>query len=213
MKVHVSADSSPQYYGYYLRGFRQLFADLDVKFATRGLPKLLGPRDGLAMEMGNGRKVFIAADDHATVNTAALEWCDVYGQVNFDPANRKLPGGSKMIPLGPGFGVRSSSTIRSEIEVLKASLAGGTSFANPVARVRAIVKHQHDRLALADYRPGKSSDDQLFFLASFWHKHPAANTQRHELWQAMQSLQGIHCSGGFVTEAPGPAEAVGDHDA
>ena len=198
-KVVVSADSSPQYYSYYLSGFEQVLGPLELDFSTSDLPRLSGPRDGVALLLPGGRKVFIAADDHAAVNLEALQWCDVYGQVNLDPASHRLPNGHKLIAIGPGFGIRWHGPTHATRYVLDAWRAGGRRFAGPAARWRALMRHQHQRLPLAGYRPGTSDSSSLFFLASFWHQHPHANTARIELWQAMHSLHDVRLEGGFVS--------------
>jgi hypothetical protein len=197
--VLLSPDSSPQYYSYYIDGFIELWGGLRVRYSTTETPRLDGPRDGLAMVLPAGERVFIAADDHPTINHEALDWCDVYGQVNFDPANATMPQGHKLTSLGPGFGVQRTHAARS---VLRAWARGGHHFAGPVARVRAASKHQLDRLALSEYRPSSSSDDTLFFLASYWHKHPEANDARRELWSEFHRSCKLDLIGGFVNADP-----------
>ncbi len=210
--VVVSPDSSPQYYGYYLSGFEELLGPLKFRYGSNDLPRLSSPRDGLAMLLPSGRKIFIAADDHSTVNEEALAWCDVYGQVNVDPSCRRHEGFHKIMPIGPGFGIRWHSTAFATRYVLSASLSGGRTFAGPAARCRSLVRHQRQRLPLSEYGPRSSTADRLFFLASFWHQHPEANVARIELWQAMQQLPGIRLAGGFVSApATVPAALRADH--
>ena len=206
-RLVVSADSSPQYYSFYLSGFEQLFGPLDLSFSVNDLPRLSGPRDGMALVLPDGRKIFVAADDHPTVNEAALAWCDVYGQVNLEPAHQALPGGHKLVAIGPGFGIRWHGLVHATHYVLGAWCAGGRNFAGPVARWRALMKHQRQRLLLSDYRPSSSDDHSLFFLASYWHKHPDANTARVELWDAMRRVRDVELAGGFVG-APADLPAV-----
>ena len=195
--ILISPDSSPQYYSYYLDGLTNAIPGARVRYSVAETPRLTSPRDGLAVVLPSGRRLFIAADDHPTVNLAALSWCDVYGQVNLESAQRNQPGGNKLLALGPGFGTRQSSSLRAIAHVLGASARGGRSFAGPLPRARAIAKHQRDRLPLCAYRPQPSSDDTLFFLASFWHQHPQANNARIDLWSALQHT-GLKLEGGFV---------------
>ena len=197
-RLVVSADSSPQYYGYYLSGFEEVLGPINLAFSASDLPALSGPRDGMAVLCPSGRKVFIAADDHPTVNHEALEWCDVYGQINLDPANLNLPGGEKLIPIGPGFGTRWHGQLHATQYVFDAWRADGRNFAGPMARWRAVMRHQRQRLPLSAYRPTISDDHVLFFLASYWQQHPQANAQRSELWSAMQRCRGVLLEGGFV---------------
>lgn len=199
--ILISPDSSPQYYSYYLDGLTAAVPGARVRYSVTETPRLTSPRDGLAVVLPSGRRLFIAADDHPTVNLAALSWCDVFGQVNLDPAQRNQPNGNKLMALGPSFGTRQSSSVRAIARVLGASANGGRSFAGPLPRARAIAKHQRDRLPLGAYRPQPSSDDTLFFLASFWHQHPQANETRLDLWSALQNRRGLILEGGFVHAA------------
>ena len=206
-RLVISADSSPQYYSFYLAGFEQLLGQLDLSFSVNDLPRLIGPRDGMALVLPGGRKVFVAADDHPTVNDEALAWCDVYGQANLDPAHQALPGGHKLVAIGPGFGIRWHGRVHATRYVLGAWRAGGRHFAGPAARWRALIKHQRQRLPLSAYQPGSSDDHSLFFLASYWHKHPQANTARIELCNAMRRVRDVELEGGFVG-APANVPAV-----
>lgn len=210
-RVVVSADSSPQYYSYYLSGFEQVLGPLQLAFSANDLPRLSSPRDGIALLLPDGLKVFIAADDHPTVNQDALEWCDVYGQVNLDPANQQLVHGDRLVAIGPGFGICWHGMAYSTRYIARAWRAGGNRFAGPAARWKALMRHQRQRLPLDAYQPGTSDPRTLFFLASYWHRHPSANTARLELWTAMQSLTDLRLEGGFVSApAEVPAELCAD---
>ena len=111
----IHADSSLQYYGYYLAGFESIFGAVPLSFGTHDLPRLAAPQEGLAVELVDGRRIFVSAADRAAINEEALEWCDAYGMVNLDPRSRLLVGGHKLVPLGPGFGIRWGSRVERSI--------------------------------------------------------------------------------------------------
>ena len=102
----VHPDSSFSYYGYYLHGFEQALGPLRIRFSRNDLPALLSQRDGIAVLLADGCRIFIAADDHTTINEVALEWCDVYGMVNLDRSASPAADSRKVVPIGPGFGIR-----------------------------------------------------------------------------------------------------------
>ena len=150
----IHPDSSLSYYGYYLCGFEQALGRIKLRFSLGDLPALLGPRDGLAVITDDGKRIFIAADDTPTINPEALHWCDVYGKVNLDRSLDELSRSPKVVPIGPGFGIRWRSLGHDALYVARAGAAGGNAFARPLDLGTAA---QH-RYSMSDYldRTGRS---------------------------------------------------------
>lgn len=129
-------------------------------------------RDGIAIVTPDHKRLFIAADDHPTINPAALAWCDVYGQVNLDPDNidpndtdphgDSLAGVAKLVPIGPGFGVRGAALLRDWRMVAHLARHRANRFAAPQARARALHKHRRERARLHAYRPAPSNNGEVF---------------------------------------------------
>jgi glycosyltransferase involved in cell wall biosynthesis len=194
----VHPDSSYQYYGYYLLGFEQHFGGVRFRFSRNDLPALRGPEYGLAVIEPGGRKIFIAADDHSDVNGAALAWCDVYGMVNVPLDQAGLAADQRIVPIGPSFGVRWQSTVGAWRFLASARAAGRPTFAGLPARCRAANAHQHRRLTLDRYHPGRSEPDQVFFISSAWDRHPGAVTVREAFVRAVRTVPVVEFEGGIV---------------
>lgn len=192
-------DSSPQYYGYYLIGLQRALGRLRIRFSRNDLPPLLGPRDGLPVLLEDGTRLFIAADDLTRVNNDALAWCQAYGMVNLDRHARRGPETSpKILPIGPNFGIRwtTYAGVVRYLAVARRSTPG--SFASFPSRLRAALKHHHQRVTFEHYYHGRSADDYIFFLASAWSRHPETDTSRAEFIRVVKSQEGIRFEGGLV---------------
>ena len=194
----IHPDSSLSYYGYYLCGFEQALGRIKLRFSLGDLPALLGPRDGLAVITDDGKRIFIAADDTPTINPEALHWCDVYGKVNLDRSLDELSRSPKVVPIGPGFGIRWRSLGHDALYVARAGAAGGNAFARPLSRFRAAGKHHRDRVPLHLYSASVSDPDELFFIATYWSKHTNANPPRQTFVRAVRGMEGLRFQGGLV---------------
>jgi hypothetical protein len=197
MRVTFSASSSLQYYAYYLSGLRSVLGPFEARFAQQDLPQLGNAREGLCVVLESGVRLFIAADDFSTINEEALDWCDAYGQVNVAPGVRSHRNGHKILPLGPGFGIRWEPR-RVAYRYALSAAAVGREFAGFGARLKAFALHERTRAPLDRYMREESDGGYLFFLGTYWSKHPEANGPRQALWSAMCELTGIRVEGGFV---------------
>jgi glycosyltransferase involved in cell wall biosynthesis len=199
VSVRVHPGSSFAYYGFYLSGLKRS-GRLRLRFDRRDMPDLTEPKAGLALETADGRRVFIAANDHPTIDPAALAWSDVLGIVNHDPAE---PGAAdpKVIALGPGFGVRWHGFAHAVSYVARCAAADGASAHTArmtASRLKAAVAHQRSRSPLALYRPAASDPGYLFFLATNWSRHPEVNPAREAFVATARAVPGLRFEGGLV---------------
>lgn len=207
MRIIVSAGSSLQYYGHFLAGIESTVGPIDVTFASQDLPAIRSTRDGMAVVLADDTRLFLDADDHAGIDTAALEWCDAYGKVNLLPRDLEIPDAHKLVPLGPSFGLRWTSWHSAARLTIAASRRGGSTV--PMhSRFVALARHFSRRRPLSDYRPGTSDPSRMFFLATYWHQHPDANTERLTIWEAIVADGRWHTAGGFVGAPDTVPEAV-----
>lgn len=207
MRIIVSAGSSLQYYGHYLAGIESTVGPVDVTFASQDLPAIRSTRDGMALVLADGTRLFLDADDHAGIDTAALEWCDAYGKVNLLPHDLETPIAHKLVPLGPSFGLRWTSWHSAARLALAASRTDGSTVPAH-SRLVALARHFSRRRPLSDYRPGTSDPSRMFFLATYWHQHPEANTERQTIWDAIVADGRWHTTGGFVGAPDAVPEAL-----
>ena len=191
---------SPRYYGFYLQGFREAFG-WGVTLSTTGFPALSDPKAGMAAILPDGQRVFIAANDFATVDPAVVAWADVVGQVNVDPDAHRS---AKVVPLGPSFGTPWYSIPSLAAFVLRVGLM--TSPGRTPAMLRDYLRHQVERETVAAYVPGVSDPATVFFLANFWSNAPEANQRRLRFVKAVQRVPMVSLDGGFWSAGAMPPE-------
>ena len=114
-------------------------------FPSAGNDDFYQPKDSLAVlvdTVEGPRRLFISADDHATIRGPELDWADRLGKVNLPLESGPERGDERVIALGPSFGVRSWD-LRESL-----SMAWKTRRAMP-----AELAHQHrSRLFFDQYR-------------------------------------------------------------
>ena len=196
--LHVQAESSHQYYTYYLSGLDQALGGTRLRFGTSGFPSLRSPRDGMSIITETRRRIFLAADDGTEINLDALAWCDIYAKINLLPSDEKNFGGGKLVALGPGFGIRWGKRTAALALSMKASFAGGGRFASPAARLRAADRHWRSRSSLGAYEPGHSDPTYLFMVATYWTNHVPDNEERIVALNAARGISGLQFEGGLV---------------
>ena len=213
LTVHPCFD--PTYYGFYWEGFRRL--GLEAQVSTNGFPSagndgFYQPKDSLAVLVDTTegrRRLFVSADDHATIRGPALDWADRLGKVNLPLESGPQKGDERVIALGPSFGVRSWDLRESLSMAWKTRLAMPAALAHQ-RRSRQFFDQYRNRLPEHDYRPATSDPDFVFFAAWPWTKHPEVNPPRADFIRACQRQTGLRFDGGFVPRRRGnPTELDG----
>lgn len=196
----IHPNVSPRYYGYYLSGFQEILGS-NLRFTTRGMPKIQNPTSGMALILPEGERIFLAANDHAVVSSEAVEWADVVGQVNVDPRS-DLP--DNVVPIGPSFGTPWGSRAGLAAFILRAGLRADP--AKVPAMMRDYLRNEADRSPLSMYTPQEGAHDNVYFLASYWGQSPEANARRLHFVKAVERARGITLTGGFWSPRALPAD-------
>lgn len=182
---------SPRYYRYYMDGLEAVYGRTP-KLRTRGFPELRDPKEGMAVILPDGLRLFIAANDFAVVDPAVVAWADVVGQVNVDPATAYSP---KVIPIGPSFGLPWRSRPSLASFVVRSGVMAAPS--RVPAMLRDYLRDHGDRAPLSDFRPSLSTDSDVFFIANYWSNAPAANERRLRFVRAVRRRPSLTLTGGF----------------
>lgn len=190
---------SPRYYGFYLSGLEEQYGS--ARLSTKSFPKMIDPKSGMAAILPGGRKIYIAANDHAWVDAEFVNWADVVAQVNVDPMST-YP--ANVLPIGPGFGTPWNSTRALVVFVLRSGLM--TRPERAPAMLRDYLHAQSERAPLGQYVPGVSSSNEIYFIANYWQNADAANLRRLRFVQAAASNSHASFSGGFWSNALLPEE-------
>jgi hypothetical protein len=191
---------SPRYYRYYLDGLEAVF-ERRPKLKTKGFPELRDPKDGMAVILPDGKRLFIAANDFAVVDPAVLAWADVVGQVNVDPA---LSYSSKVVPIGPSFGIPWTS--RASLAAFIVRSGAMTDPTRVPAMLRDYLRANTERAPLSAYASGRSLEGVVFFVATYWRNAPSANERRLRFLRAVRRQPELELSGGFWSQAELPTE-------
>ncbi len=190
---------SPRYYRFYLDGLEAVYGRTPT-LRTRGFPELRDPKEGMAVILPDGLRLFIAANDFAVVDPGVVAWADVVGQVNVDPATSYSP---KVIPIGPSFGLPWRSRPSLASFVLRSGAMAAPS--RVPAMLRDYLRANGDRAPLSEFRPSLSTDSEVFFIANYWNNAPAANERRLRFVRAVRRRPSLTLSGGFRSREDLPA--------
>lgn len=196
----VQAKFSPRYYGFYLAGFQKVLGER-VRFSTKGFPEVRDPKDGMALILPKGEKIFIAANDFSEVSNEATEWADVVGQVNLDPHKRLA---ANVVPIGPSFGTPWETTVGLTSLILRSGMR--SSPARIPVMLRDYLGMQKSRSPLSSYVTGESSHDNIYFLANYWSQSPKTNDLRLQFLKGVERVPGITLTGGFWSAGEVPSE-------
>ena len=191
---------SPRYYRYYLDGLEAVFGR-KPKLRTKGFPELRDPKNGMAVILPNGQRLFIAANDFAVVDPAVVAWADVVGQVNVDPGLSYSP---KVVPIGPSFGLPWSS--RASLAAFVIRSGAMTDPSRVPAMLRDYLRANSERAPLSAYTFEDSADEFVFFVATYWRNAPSANERRLRFLRAVQRRPGLQLGGGFWSREELPTD-------
>jgi len=193
--VHPAADLS--YASFVLEGLAEVLGPSNIRYSTEGFPNRFGGGRVLAFYRADDpmARCFVTFNDHPRVNQMGVEWGRVYGMVNV--RDDDVNGG--VVPLGPTFGVRlSSSSLTARHLVHSFVWAGARPLRAVVGRARAAYQHQRRRTTIGRYRPGRSDPDYVFFTAWPWAKHTEVNPPRARFIEACRRAPGLAFEGGFA---------------
>jgi len=205
-KVYIYALSNVAYDGYYISGLKKFLGIKRVIFSTKRFPRF-GFYDGLAVIIkypDKEIKLCIDANDRNEIILSQLEWCDVYGKVNYNPNVVPRQGAEKVIPIGSSFGIRLWN-------LPETIFMAGFNF----IRFYSVIPHkklflsnywaQYLRKPLSFYlhNSSQSKSDYVFFVSTIWKNNPETNQLRANFIAACKEVKNIHFEGGFAPRKDG----------
>lgn len=193
--VHPAAELS--YASFVLEGLAALLGPASIQYSTEGFPNRFGGGRVLAFYRSDDptARCFLTFHDHPRVNQMGVQWARVYGMVNV----REEDVADEVVPLGPTFGVRLTSSLLTARHIVHAwSWAGVRPPRDAAERARAVYQHQRRRTTIARYHAGRSDPDYIFFTAWPWAKHTNVNPPRARFIEASRRSPGLTFEGGFA---------------
>jgi hypothetical protein len=205
--IRIHPQFNIPYYSLYLDGLVRLFGRGSISFERGSMPAETEFDDGFAFVVQRGRasakrehRVYVSANDFTRYDRLALAWCDRYGMVNLDP-KEPVPGdASKVIALGPSFGVQrwGSSLWGTYRDVAEIMGKAGYPASVKLQRLRAMRRYFFERVPEPQLSPGDSSGNYVFYVAWPWKKHAEVNPPRARFIRACKAMPGVELEGGFV---------------
>ena len=194
------------YYSLYLDGLVRIFGRSALRFDRAAMPETEFD-DGFAFTVerpdstyGRSHRVYVSANDFSRYDKLALAWCDRYGIVNLDP-RVPVPGdASKVMAIGPSFGVQrwGDSLVGTYRDV--AEIMGRARYPLLVSaqRLRQMRRYFFERVPEPALVPGESQPDYVFYVAWPWKKHGEVNPPRARFMRACKATPRLRFEGGFV---------------
>lgn len=199
--VYVYALCDVFYDSFYLKGIKDVYQS--YTFNVSKFPKF--KQDTFAaiiIEKGSEKKIIIDSNDGTKYNLEALEWCDVYGKINYNLKDIPSEFEHKIIPIGPSFGIK----IWNLFQTLFLASINTIKFYKFINNKRTFVANywrQYNRLRLDSYKWKKSSDTYVFFTSSIWKNEPKTNDLRAAFIKACALNDKLEFEGGFAPRNDG----------
>lgn len=203
LKVYIFGLCDVFYDGYYIQGLYETFDN--VEFNISKFPSLRQGTFAFIIESNTDiiKKIIIDSKDSNEIDQFALDWCNLYGKVNYNEKKSKVGYTNKVIPIGPSFGVR----IWSFFETTVFMIVNFFRFKKSILNKREFIANywrQYQRFSLKEYvNKSESSNDEVFFINSIWKQEPQTNTNRSLFITACKNNTKIHFEGGFVARKDG----------
>ena len=157
------------------------------------------------------KRIVIDAVDMPNINKDVLEWCDVYGKVNFSYAELPSRHVEKIVPIGPSFGVR----------IWPFFYAGVLALSNwPKSKLRKkyfrsyianYFRQFRYRLPESQYFYTIPEKNYIFFLSTIWKGFPKTNNYRMTFIKYCKSMESIEFEGGFAPQINNKASGYDEY--
>lgn len=189
------------YDGYYIEGIKKVYGN--YSFNTSKFPKFRQGTFAFIIENDQySKKIIIDSTDKTDIELDLLEWCDVYGKINYNQNNIPSLNAEKIKPIGPNFGIKIWNLLYTSYNML----FNFVRFRKVISNKReffATYWRQYNRFYLKDYKPLKSSNNEVFFMNSIWKEEKETNTNRALFIRTCKEFKEIIFEGGFAARANG----------
>ncbi|MDP3358885.1 MAG: hypothetical protein Q8S41_05995 [Lutibacter sp.] len=200
-KIYVYALCDVYYDSFYLYGIQKLFSS--YKFNINKFPKFRQGTFAVLIQDGDSAiKLIIDSRDTNEYDEEGLNWCDVYGKVNYNIKNIPKKHKEKIKPIGPSFGIKIWNF---PITIFKA-INNYLKFRRSITNRREFLANywrQYKRLPLESYQYAPSLNDYVFFTGSIWKKESLTNNARAAFIKACKANNKIVFEGGFAPRKDG----------
>ncbi|GAA3779774.1 hypothetical protein [Flavobacterium ginsengiterrae] len=204
-KVYIFGLFNAFYDSFYIKGIQDLFGKNKIEYNVSLFPRFKQNTFAVIFKYNDNTeyKVIIDSRDAADIWKDELLWCDVYGKINYNIAEIPADLGSKIIPIGPSFGIKFFNLYESLFLGLKNTLSFRSVLLNPKDYL-ANYWRQYKRLPLEDYYiKEKVLEKYVFFISSIWKKEFQTNTNRANFIKACKDSSSVLFEGGLAPRKDG----------
>ncbi|KAF2325964.1 hypothetical protein [Flavobacterium nitrogenifigens] len=200
-KIYIYGLCNIFYDAYYIQGLNEVYKNFE--FNVSKFPAFSQGTFAVIIEEGNqSKKIIIDSRDSSEISTPELEWCDVYGKINYNSKDLPVTYEKKIVRIGPSFGVR----IWNLIETLYFLTLNFVKFRKNIKNKKEFIANywrQYKRLELKKYQYVKSSLNEIFFMNSIWKKENETNENRALFIETCKKKSNLIFEGGFAARTNG----------
>ncbi|MFL9831979.1 hypothetical protein ABS764_14095 [Flavobacterium sp. ST-87] len=201
-KVYVYGLCNVFYDAYYIKGLNEVIGK--VNFNISKFPLFKQGTFAVIIENTNSvKKIIIDSGDSNEIDLMNLQWCDVYGKINYDKTVwQHGEMAKKIISIGPGFGIK----IWNLFKTLFYMGVNFYKFKTHISNKRDFVANywrQYKRLYISKYYPEVSSKNEVFFISSIWRKEKDTNDYRALFIECCKENRKVVFEGGFASRTDG----------
>lgn len=207
-KIYIYGLCNVYYESFYIQGLKEHFGVKKVFFNISKFPKF-GIYDAMAIiiEFENHKiKLCIDSNDRNEIIKHQLDWCDIYGKINFNEDVFPENNSYKIKAIGPSFGIKIWNFTTTFI----IAITNFIRFYKNIPLKKFFLsnyKAQYERLPLNRYLIPldikKKPRNYIFFIGSIWKQEPKTNEFRANFIKSCKKNKSIHFEGGFAPRSDG----------
>ncbi|KDN56038.1 glycosyltransferase [Flavobacterium seoulense] len=200
-KVYIYGLCNVFYDGYYILGLKAVYGNFEFNISK--FPNFNQGTFAVIIEDNNELKnIIIDSRDSNEIDTNWLEWCDIYGKINYNKEKLFVTNENKIIAIGPSFGIK----IWDLFYTLYYLILNFFRFKNTISNKKEFIANywrQYKRFRIDCYTPSISSENGVFFISSIWKKEEVTNKNRALFIECCKSNLNINFEGGFAARTDG----------
>lgn len=199
-KVFVYGLCNVFYDAYYILGLKEVYGNFEFNMSK--FPNFKQGTFAVIIEDTTvSKKIIVDSRDSNEIDSVWLQWCDVYGKINYNEA-QQIEDQYKIKAIGPSFGVKIWNSLTTFFYLVFNFLR----FRKNISNKRDFVANywrQYKRLRLNEYCSTISSNKEVFFISSIWKKETATNSNRALFIEVCKNNPNIVFEGGFAARTDG----------
>ncbi|GEM54851.1 hypothetical protein B0A58_04730 [Flavobacterium branchiophilum NBRC 15030 = ATCC 35035] len=187
------------YDAYYIKGLTDYFGNIKIIFNVDKFPDFNQEVfAAIILDHGKETKFIIDSRDQNDILDQELQWCDVYGKVNYNVEALPKVNTHKILPIGPSFGIK----IWNIPQTIFYAVMNFVKFYPKITKKRKFLanyKAQTTRFKLEDYTNDfEVKPKYIYFTGSTWKFDYETNANRAKFVEVCKSLPEIEFEGGLA---------------